>query len=244
MKGVLRGAFLLALWRGAVRLIDINVNGADMATLYFSRNPNPRLAVAVARHLGSDLRFEFAASFAPENRAKFTALNPSRLLPILEQDGQGLWEADAIACQLSWQAGSQFWRMGAALPEMIRWLSWGKANFVQACEMVHFERGTKQRYGMGPIEAGVVAEGLRQFAQAAAQLEAHLQGRDFLLDDGLSYADFRMGTFLPFNDVAGLPLGDYPRVAGWAARLAALPAWSDPFAGLQAPALPPIASST
>jgi glutathione S-transferase len=215
-----------------------------MATLYFSRNPNPRLAVAVARHLGVDLRFEFASSFAPENRAKFAALNPSLLLPILEEDGRGLWEADAIACQLSLRAGSDFWRMGAGMPEMIRWISWGKATFVQACDMVHFELGTKQRYGMGPVDRGVLAEGLRLFAQAAAQLDAHLQGRAFLLDDGLSYADFRMGTFLPFNYVAGLPVGEYPRVAAWAARLEALPAWADPFAGLQAPALPPIASGT
>jgi glutathione S-transferase len=212
-----------------------------MATLYFSRNPNPRLAVAVARYLGAEVTFEFASTFAPENREKFAALNPSLLLPILADQGRSLWEADAIACQLSLQAGSDFWRMGTMMPEMIRWISWGKANFVLACDMVHFERGTKQRYGMGPIDEGELAEGLRRFAASAAQLEVHLQGREFLLDDGLSYADFRMGTFLPFNDVAGLPIGDYPRVAAWAARLAALPTWSEPFEGLNAPALAAIA---
>ena len=35
----------------------------DMAcTLYFSRNPNPRLAVAVARHLKAPVDFQFALS--------------------------------------------------------------------------------------------------------------------------------------------------------------------------------------
>ena len=49
-----------------------------------------------------------------------------------------------------------------------------------------------------------------------------------------------MATFLPFNDVARLPLADHPAVAAWHQRLMALPAWADPFAGLSAPALPPV----
>lgn len=33
--------------------------------LYFSRNPNPRLAVAVARYVDAKVGFEFASPFAP-----------------------------------------------------------------------------------------------------------------------------------------------------------------------------------
>ena len=49
-----------------------------------------------------------------------------------------------------------------------------------------------------------------------------------------------MAAFLPFNDAARMPLGDYPAVVAWYARLQALPAWSDPFEGLDAPELPPV----
>lgn len=210
------------------------------AILYFSRNPNPRLALAVARHLGADVEFEWAAPFDPAQSPRFRALNPSLRLPILVENGRSLWEADAIACHLSMQAGANFWRMDADLPDMIRWISWGKANFVQACDAVHFELGTKQRYGLGPVDPLALAEGRRLFHEAAAQLNAHLVGRAFLLDSGLSYADFRMASFLPFNDVAGLPVQDYPEVARWYREIEHLPAWKDPFAGLHAPALPPI----
>ena len=210
------------------------------ATLYFSRNPNPRLAVAVARHLNADVRFEFASTFAPENRKRFRALNPTLLLPILVEDGRSLWETDAIACRLSQLSGTDFWRMGAEMPEMIRWISWGKANFMLAVDMVHFEVGTKQRYGMGPVDKAALAEGERMFHASARQLDDHLVGRDYLLDSGLSYADFRVAAYLPFNDVAGLPLQDYPRVNAWYERLEALPDWADPFAGLEAPELPPL----
>jgi Papain-like cysteine protease AvrRpt2/Glutathione S-transferase, N-terminal domain len=68
---------------------------------YFSRNLNPRLAVAVARVLNSPVEFEFASPFSPEQREKFLKLNPNLSVPILVEGDKTLWEADAIACRLS-----------------------------------------------------------------------------------------------------------------------------------------------
>jgi glutathione S-transferase len=211
-----------------------------MTTLYYSRNPNPRLALTVARYLGAPVTPVWCSPFDPAQSAFFRTLNPALRIPILLEDGHPLWEADAIACRLSQMMKSDFWRMGRAMPEMIRWISWGKANFMMACDMVHFELGTKQRYGLGPVDQAKLAEGRALFAESAGQLDRHLTGRVWLVDDAPSYADFRVAAFLPFNDVAGLPLGDYPAVSAWAGRLADLPFWADPFEGLEAPALDPI----
>lgn len=208
--------------------------------LFYSRNPNPRLALAVARHLAADVEFEWASPFAPGQAEKFRPLNPNLSIPILVDRGKSLWEADAIACRLSRHAGSDFWRAGDDEPDMIRWISWGKENFVRACDIVHFERGTKQRYALGPIDDVQVKNGLKRFATAAAILEAELSGRHWLLGNAVSYADFRMATFLPFNDVTGLPLDDHPSVRRWYRQLEKIDAWRDPFEGLDAPALPPL----
>ena len=208
--------------------------------LLFSRNPNPRLAVAVARYVEAKVEFEFASPFAPGQAARYRPLNPNLSLPILVGPAKSLWEADAIACRLSRDAGSDFWRTGDDEPEMIRWLSWGKENFARACDIVHFERGTKQRYGLGPVDQEQVEEGLRRFATSAAILEVELSERSWLVGDTVSYADFRMATFLPFNDAARLPLGDYPAVSRWYRQLEAIDAWRDPFQGLDAPALAPV----
>jgi glutathione S-transferase len=208
--------------------------------LFFSRNPNPRLAVAVARHLRAKLEFESATPLAADQVERFRPLNPNLQLPILVDSGGSLWEADAIACRLARAMDCDFWRTGADEPEMIRWLSWGKENFVRACDIVHFERGTKQRYGLGPIDEKQVETGLQRFRNAAAILGAVLSERRWLVGGSLSYADFRMATFLPFNDVAGLPLGDYPSIVRWYQQLEEIEAWRDPFKGLDAPALPPL----
>ena len=49
--------------------------------LLFSRNPNPRLAVAVARHVGAAVDFEFAAPLAPGQAGRHPVLNPTPRLP-------------------------------------------------------------------------------------------------------------------------------------------------------------------
>jgi len=208
--------------------------------LLFSRNPNPRLAVATARYLKAEIAFEFASPMAPGQAERFRALNPNLTLPILVGPGWSLWEADAIACRLSRETHSDFWRSGEDEPDMIRWISWGKENFMRACDIVHFERGTKQRYGIGPAEEAVIEQGLQDFHKAAVLLEAELGTRKWLTGGTVSYCDFRMATFLPFNDVAELPISQYPAICRWYDRLCEIEAWRDPFQGIDAPALPPV----
>jgi glutathione S-transferase len=210
------------------------------AKLYFSRNYNPRLAVAAARYLNAPVEFEFASPFSPEENEKFLKLNPNQSVPILVEGDRTLWEADAIACRLSQLANSDFWPMGDSLPEVIRWISWGYWNFVRACDQVHFERVTKQRYGIGPVRQDLVESGLKEFASSAAILDERLSAADWLVGNRVTYADFRIACVLPFADLAGLPLQAYPRVKAWHGRLMEIPAWRDPFAGLDAPELPPI----
>lgn len=63
---------------------------------------------------------------------------------------------------------------------------------------------------------------------------------DWLVGKHVTYADFRVACVLPFAGLAGLPLADFRRVEAWHARLTDIPARRDPFAGLDAPELPPI----
>jgi glutathione S-transferase len=210
------------------------------ATLYFSRNPNPRLAVAAARYLRAPVNLEWAAPLAPDQQERFRKINPNLRLPILQEGEKSLWETDAIVCRLSRMVGSNFWRMDDEQPDLIRWISWAKSHFAFACDRVHFERGTKLRYRLGSTDEKEIQEGLRQFHEGSALLSEHLRGREWLVGTTPSYADFRMAAFLPFNDVARLPLDDYPEIERWYGRVERLDGWRDPFEGLSAPELPPV----
>lgn len=196
--------------------------------------------MAVARYLCAPVQFEWASPLANDQQKRFRAINPNLRLPILVENGKSLWEADAIACRLSQMAGSNFWRAGKDQPEMIRWISWTKSNFMLACDIVHFERGTKLRYHLGDSDESEIERGLQLFHKSAEILEEYLGGREWLVGGSPSYADFRMAAFLPFNDVARLPLDNYPVICAWYERLAEQTGWTGPFEGINAPDLPPI----
>ena len=205
--------------------------------LYYSHNLNPRVAVAVARHLGSAVEFIRARPFHPAEIDGFRRLNPNTRVPVLEEGGRTLWETDAIACRLSALAGSDFWRRDAGQPQMIQWISWGTHHLNSAAAVLYFEHVVIPQFSpqYRPPSAGAekLAEALQEFRQHAAILDAHLKGRRWLLDDGeLSYADFRVASAMPFAGKAGLPIEAFPEVARWHGQLMELDAWREPFAGI------------
>jgi glutathione S-transferase len=201
--------------------------------LYYSHNLNPRVAVAVARHLNSPVEFLRADPMNPARQDSYRPLNPNTRVPILVEDHRPpLWETDAIACRLSALAGSDFWRMDSDHAEMIRWISWGTHHLTRAADPVYFSRVVMPQWTDERLPEAQIIAALADFRGFVAILDAVLARRDWLVGDHLSYADFRVATALPFAGAAELPLDEVPQVRRWHARLSELDAWREPFAGL------------
>ena len=200
--------------------------------LYYSRNLNPRVAVAAARYLGSPVEYVKASPRHPDHESAFRALNPNALVPILVEEHRTLWETDAIVCRLSGLAGSDFWRVGEPLVDMIKWISWGTNHLTSAASILYFDRLIRPNFSDQGADPALIDEALRDFAKAAAILDAELEGRTWLVGDHISYADFRVATALPFAERAGLPLVGLGNVKRWHDQLWAIDAWRAPFEGL------------
>ena len=203
-----------------------------MKTLYYSRNLNPRVAVAVARHLKSPVDYVAVSPRDPRHEEAFRAINPNSLVPVLVEDENRLWETDAIACRLSQIAKSEFWPGPSSLVELLMWLSWGTHHFTRAGDMFYFQNIIRPRYSLGPEDTQGLANSLNEFRRFAPILDAHLGGKDWLMDNRITYADFRVATVLPFAQEAKLPVDDYPNIVKWHDRLLQLDAWRSPFEGL------------
>lgn len=200
--------------------------------LYYSRNLNPRVAVAVARHLEAPVEFVRASPRNPTNQEAFRAVNPNMLVPILVEEGRTLWETDAIACRLSMLTEPDFWPTGEQAPELQMWLSWSAHHFTQTAGVFYWEHVVKPMLGLGAPNTGALQEATGEFHRFAAILEEALSTRTWLVGSRLSYADFRVATSLPFAEAAKLPLQPYSQIRNWHDRLCQLPAWREPFAGL------------
>lgn len=200
--------------------------------LYYSRNLNPRVAVAVARHLEAPVEFVRASPRNPRNEPEFRVINPNTLVPVLVEAHRTLWETDAIACRLSALTGSDFWPGGDHAPELQMWLSWSAHHFTRAASVFYWENLMKPMLGLGVPDSDALQEGAREFHRFAAVLETALSTDTWLVGNKVSYADFRVATALPFAEPSLLPLQRYPHIRQWHGRLWQLPAWKDPFEGL------------
>lgn len=200
--------------------------------LYYSRNLNPRVAVAVARHLEAPVEFVRASPRNPGNEPAFRAINPNTLVPVLVEAHRTLWETDAIACRLAALTGSDFWPGGDHAPELQMWLSWSAHHFTRTASVFYWENVMKPMLGLGVPDGDALQEGAREFHRFAAVLETALSTDTWLVGKKVSYADFRVATALPFAEPSLLPLQHYPHIREWHGRLWQLPAWKDPFEGL------------
>jgi glutathione S-transferase len=201
--------------------------------LYYSPNLNPRVAVAVAKHLKSPVKFIRAAPRNPANEDAFRPTNPNTLVPVLVENGNSLWETDAIACRLSQISGTDFFAVGDLLPETLRWISWATHHFTRAGDAFYFENLIVPKYMPRPPNTALLENAAEDFHLFAPVLDDFLQGRTWLIDNRLTYADFRVATCLPFAKAAGIPVEGYKNILKWHDRLNEHDAWRDPFVGLQ-----------
>jgi glutathione S-transferase len=198
--------------------------------LYYAETLNPRKACAVARHLDAPVDYVAVDLASGENRSPgFLALNPNGKVPVLQEGGRSLWEADAIMCRLSDAMGADLWPHDGRQVEVMRWLSFDARHFGRHAATLWFERLIKPLIGLGGPDEAAVEEADLSFRKFAKVLDAHLATRLYVVGDALSIADFALAAPLPYADAAAIPLAPFPAIRRWHDRLNRLAAWRDPF---------------
>jgi glutathione S-transferase len=198
--------------------------------LYYSRNLNPRVAVAVARHLDAPVDYIRISPMGADREA-FRAINPNTLVPVLVEADRTLWETDAIACRLAALCDPDFWPADRQA-EVMMWVSWSAHHFIPAGGTFYFENIIRPQFLDRPADAAALAEADAGFRRYGGILDDILAGRSWLVGDRPTYADFRVASALPFAEQALLPVGGFRHILAWHDRLNRIDAWRAPFDGL------------
>ena len=148
----------------------------------------------------------------------YLAVNPLGVVPYLvTPDGTGIGESNAMLWYVS---------EGTALMPQTA------ADRAQALQWMFFEQSKLEplispaRYftTILPHMADEKADAIRTWQQQACpgldRLNAHLDGRGFMLDCGYCLADIAVFGYVHVMEEAGLPLSDYPAIAAWIGRVA------------------------
>ena len=198
--------------------------------LYYAETLAPRKACAVAKFLGLPVEYVFIDLKKGEQTAPaYLSINPNGKVPCLVDGDKSIWEADAIICHLAQRADSRLWPKDTRQTDVVRWLSWNSHHFYRHGGSLYFEHLIKPQIGLGDPDPSTVAQEQGLFRKFAAVLNQHLQGRQWLVGDDLTIADFSVAVTLPYAKRAAMPLEEFPEVQRWHDQLSAIDAWREPF---------------
>jgi glutathione S-transferase len=151
------------------------------------------------------------------------AANPSGRIPAMDDDGFKLSESNAIMVYLAGKKPNSLYPDDAKKrAEIHQWLMWDMAHWTPAYQPIQFERMVKQMLNMGPADEARVEATLALFNREAGLLDAALKGRDWIVGNEPTLADFAVGAGLTYAKPIDLPLGAYPNVVAWNERVMGL----------------------
>ncbi|MCR9138826.1 MAG: glutathione S-transferase family protein [Alphaproteobacteria bacterium] len=199
--------------------------------LYYSETPNPHKPCAVAKYLQIPVDYVRVDLGRGEHKhPAYLSINPNGKTPALEDGDISLWEAHAIMVYLAHKSGSDLWPEDALDQiEVMKWLNWDTAHFSRHAGRLWFQNFFKGVIGAGEPDPAEIEDAMGFFRQFAGVLDDHMKGRDHVVGDSLTIADFGVATFMPRWKEAGLPLEDYPQISRWHDRMATLDAWTNPW---------------
>ncbi len=198
-----------------------------MKLYYFPASPNSRKAHAVAIQLELPLDLRLVDLQKGEQQTpEFMQLNPTRRTPVLQDGKFVLWESTAIMQYLASQISNSLWPENLqSRADIMRWQSWQLAHWQSACQPLQFERVVKQILQLGDPDPQIVEQATQRFHQEATVLNQHLAERTYLVNETLTLADFSVASDLTYAEPGQFPLGPYPHIQAWYARIEQLPAW-------------------
>jgi glutathione S-transferase len=195
----------------------------------FIGSPHSHKVEAVVSHLGLDVQIEYHDFAAGELRSsELIALNQNRKVPVLVDGSFALSESNAIMQYLADKAGSDalFPRDVRKRADIVRWQFWELAHFNRALGILAFELVAKPRSNLGPTQPSLVEPALGDLARFTPVLEHHLAGREFMVGETLTLADYSMITFESYRPGIPFDWSVFPRVNAYFDRLRDTEHWA------------------
>jgi len=172
-------------------------------------------------------RVDAGGPFGRLSEPQFGALNPNRLVPVLEDDGLAIWESHSILRYLAARyGGEEYWPADAGARSVFdRWMDWCQAHWQPA-----FLTGVFWGFYRTP-EPGRDWNAIKRSIGLCSELmrivEADLKERSYLAADRITLGDIPLGTSLYRYFELEIDRPSLPRVEAWYARLKGRPAYRE-----------------
>ncbi len=163
-------------------------------------------------------RHDAGGSFGGLDTEEFGRLNPHRRIPVIDDDGTVVWEANAIVRYLAARYGAGgLWPEDPAERALAdEWMEWSTTTLQRLVRRAHF--GMMQT---PPAKQNVKAimNSITQVQKLYERLDRHLAGRDFIAGKTLTIGDIATGATLYRYYDLDVEHPELPNLEAWRDRL-------------------------
>ena len=199
---------------------------ADYVLHCFAQSGNAYKPALMLELAGADWTPRFVDYFGGETRTPaYRAVNVMGEVPVLEHGERRVSQSGVILDYLAQSLGKFGARNEDERREVLRWLLFDNHKFTSYTATYRFMR----TFGKN-ADAAVLAEFRKRAETAWGILNAHLDGRRYVVADRLTIADLSLCGYVFWPEEIGVDWDDYPNLRDWVARLRDEPGWVHPYA--------------
>lgn len=172
-------------------------------------------------------RIDAGGAFGRTDTPEYAAMNPNRLVPVLDDDGFTLWESNAIVRYVADRHGR-----GGLSPTDLQararadqWMEW--ANTSLYADIISTIFWGLIRTPAADRNNDAIRSSIKRAGEKLGVLDAHLAGRAYILGDTLTMADLPAGSLMYRYFTLPIERPKLANVEAWVKRLEQRPAYHD-----------------
>ncbi len=162
---------------------------------------------------------------SPEYRKKVNPMGEAPVMIDTEHDYR-LTQSGAIQDYISHLSGKFAGNTPEDRREVLRWVLWDNHKLSSQAGMTRFLMNFLPE-DKRPQEVIGFMQG--RLKAAYAVLNDHLEGRDWIVGDGMTNADISCCGYLYYPEPYGFDRADWPHIDAWLTRISDTPGWKHPY---------------
>ena len=160
---------------------------------------------------------------APEYRQTVNELGEA---PVMVDGDLRLSQSGVIQQYVTDRTGKFGGASEAERYEVLRWVLWDNHKLSSMAGMTRFLMNFLPE-DKRPAE--VIGFNLGRLKAAYQLLNSHLEGRDWIVGDGITNADLSCCGYLYYPEPFGFDRAEWPHIDAWLTRLSEQPGWKHPY---------------
>ena len=163
------------------------------------------------------------ATRTPEFRSGVNVMGEA---PVLVDGDLRLTQSGVIQQYVTDQSGKFGGATQAEKYDVLRWVLWDNHKLSSQAGMTRFLMNFLPEKHRNP---DIIAFSQGRLKAAYEVLNAHLDGRDWIVGDGVTNADLSCCGYLYYPEPFGFDRADWPHIDAWLTRLSEQPGWKHPY---------------